>query len=168
MGHHLIVRLPFFFLFVGCSSDLGLINREDVEEIRGGRDLDNKALKVALSIVNLLGNMKDIRYEPTMAAISFVRSITNDEYNVNYALRKKSKYTTNTENGDDKEEEEEGEIIEEPPKKMRLESTVVNEKTSLTKHELTSSVNVPKKFDLDDFVQVLVDDDGELTPCVKC
>ena len=162
MGHPLIVRLPFFFLFVGCSNDLGLINREDVEEIRKGEDLDNKALKTALALVNLLGNMKDIRYEATMAAISFIRSITNDEYNVNYVLRKKSKYNTNTENGDDKEEEEEeGEIVEELPKKMRLESTVVNEKTSLTKHELTSSVNVPKNFDLDDFVQGLVDDDDD-------
>ena len=86
-----------------------------MEEIREGKDLDEKAMKVALSLVNLCGNMKDIRYEPTMAAMSFVRSITNDEYNINNVLRKKSKYTTNTENGDDKEEEEEGEIIE--PKK---------------------------------------------------
>ena len=86
-----------------------------MEEIREGKDLDEKVMKVALSLVNLCGNMKDVRYEPTMAAMSFVRSITNDEYNINNVLRKKSKYTTNTENGDDKEEEEEGEIIE--PKK---------------------------------------------------
>ena len=119
MGHPLIVRLPFF-LFIECSNDLGLINREDVEEIREGKDLDKKAMKAALSLVNLCGNMKDVRYEPTVAAMSFVRSITNDEYNINNVLRKKSKCTTttrNTENGDDKEEE--GEIIE-PKKKEEV------------------------------------------------
>ena len=146
-----------------CSNDLGLINREDVEEIRGeGKDLDKKAMKVALSLVNLCGNMKDVRYEPTMAAMSFVRSITNDEYNINNVLRKKSKCTTTTnmENGNDKEEEEEGEIIE-PKKKRRLESEVINKKTSITKHELTSTVNVPEDFNLDDFVSVIIDDDDD-------
>ena len=151
------------FFFVGCSNDLGLISREDVEEIRGGKDLDNKAMKVALSLVNLCGNMKDIRYEPTMAALSFVRSITNDEYNVNNTLRKKSKCVISTENGNDKEEEEEeGEIVE--PRKKRLESSVLNEKTSITKHELTSTVNVPRNFDLDNFVSVLIDDDDFFLP----
>ena len=81
-------REATIFFFVGCSNDLGLISREDVEEIRGGKDLDNKAMKAVLSLVNLCGNMKDIRYEPTMAALSFVRSITNNEYNVNNTLRK--------------------------------------------------------------------------------
>ena len=127
MGHPLIVRLPFF-LFVGCSNDLGLINREDVEDIRGGRDLDNKVFKVALSLLNLHGNMKDIRHEPTMAAMSFVCSLTNDDYNINNILRKKSKYTVSTENnengGDDnkEEEEEEGEIIEGSPEKKEEEA----------------------------------------------
>ena len=152
-----------FFLFVGCSNDLGLINREDVEDIRGGKDLDNKALKVALSLINLYGNMKDIRYEPTMAAMTFLRSITNDKYNINNTLRKKSKCIVSTEkNGNDnKEEEEEGEIIEGPEKKRRLESEVINKKTSMTKHELTSTVNVPRNFDLDDFVSDLIDDDDD-------
>ena len=163
MGHPLIVRLPFFF-FVGCSNDLGLINRENVEEIRRGENIDTNAMKTALALVNLCGNMKDVRLEPTMAAMSFVRSLTNDEYNVNNTLRKKSKCDiSSTENGDDKEEEEEeGEIIE--PKKRRLESSVINKKTSLTKHELTSTVNVPRNFDLDDFVSVLVDDDDFFLP----
>ena len=159
MGHPLIVRLPFFFLFAGCSNNLGLISREDVDQIRKGEDLDNKALKAALSLVNLCGNRTDIRYEPTMAAMSFVRSLTNDEYNVNYTLRKKSKYTTteNSGGGDDKEEEEE--VIE--PKRMRIESEIVNKKTSTIKHELTSTVNVNENFKLDDFVSVLVDDDDD-------
>ena len=133
-----------------------------MEDIRGGKDLDNKALKVALSLVNLCGNMKDIRYKPTMAAMSFVRSLTNDEYNVNNTLRKKSKYTTTTENssgGDDKEEEEEGEVIE--PKRRRIESEIVNKKTSTIKHELTSTVNVHENFNLDDFVSDLIDDDDD-------
>ena len=126
--------------------------------------MDNKALKAALSFVNLCGNMTDIRYEPTMAATSFVRSLTNDEYNVNYTLRKKAKFTTTTEGnsgggGNDKEEEE---VIE--PKRMRIESEVVNNKTSTVKHELTSSVNVNENFKLDDFVQVLVDDDDFFLP----
>ena len=119
-------------------------------------------MKTALALVNLCGNMKDIRLEPTMAAMSFIRSLTNDEYNINNVLRKKSKYTTttNTENGDDKEEEEEeGEIIE--PKKKRLESEVINKKTSIAKHELTSTVNVPENFNLDDFVSVIIDDDDD-------
>ena len=159
MGHPLIVRLPFF-LFVGCSNELGLIMHKDVDEIRKGENLDGKAMKVALAIVNLCGNMKDVRYEPTMAAMSFIHSITNDEYNVNNILRKKSKFTTSTENSDDKEEE--GEIIE--PKRKRLESSILNEKTSTMKHELTSTVNVPENFNLDDFVSIFIEDDDHIFP----
>ena len=146
-----------FFLFVGCSNNLGLINKEDVEQIRKGEDLDSKAFKTALSLVNLCGNMVDIRHEPTMAAMSFVRSLTNDEYNVNRMLRKKSSFTTTTteeENSGDKEGEVE-------PKRRRVESEMVNKKTSTVKHELTSTVNVPGNFDLDDFVQVLADDNDD-------
>ena len=157
VDHPLIVRLPFF-LFVGCSNDLGLINQEDANEIRKGVDLNDKAMKVALSLVNLCGNMKDARYEPTMAAMSFIHSITNDEYNINNILRKKSKCTTSTESssGDDKEE---GEVIE--PERKKLESTILNKKTSIMKHQLTSTVNVPKKFNLDDFISTLIDDDDD-------
>ena len=156
MGHPLIVRLPFFF-FVGCSNELGLINRENVEEIRRGEKIDTNAMKTALALINLFGNMKDIRLEPTMAAISFVRALTNDDYNVNNTMRKRSKCNiSSAENGDDKEEE--GEIIVEP-KKRRLESSIINKKTSLTKHELTSTVKVSENFDLDDFVSDLIDDD---------
>ena len=130
-----------------------------MDEIREGKDLDNKAMKVALSLVNLCGNMKDDRYEPTMVAMSFVRSITNDEYNINNTLRKKSKCIISTEDGSDDVEEEEGEVTE--PKKKRLESSVLNEKTSTTKHELTSTVNVLENFNLDDFVSVLIDNDDD-------
>ena len=127
-----------------------------MNEIRKGENLDDKAMKVALALVNLCGNMKDARYEPTMVAMSFIRSITNDEYNVNNILRKKSECTTTSmeNSGDDKEE---GEVIE--PKRKRLESGVLNEKTSTMKHELTSTVNVPRNFNLDDFVSIFIDDD---------
>ena len=115
-------------------------------------------MKVALALVNLCGNMKDVRYEPTMAAMSFIRSITNDDYNVNNILRKKSKFTS-TENSDDKEE---GEIIE--TKRKRLESSILNKKTSTMKHELTSTVNVPENFNLDDFVSIFIEDDDDIFP----
>ena len=92
-----------------------------MDEIRKGENLDRKAMKVALALVNLCGNMKDVRYEPTMAAMSFIRSITNDDYNVNNILRKKSKFTS-TENSDDKEE---GEIIEPKRKFLRSISSLI-------------------------------------------
>ena len=41
---------------------------------------------------------------------------------------------------------------------------MLNEKTSITKHELTSTVNVPRNFDLDDFVSDLIDDDDFFLP----
>ena len=131
-----------------------------MEEIRRGEKIDTNAMKTALALVNLCGIMRDVRLKPTMAATSFVRSLTNDEYNVNNTLRKKSKCIISTENDGDDNKEEEGEIIEEP-KKRRLESSVINKKTSLTKHELTSTVNVPKNFDLDDYVSDLIDDDDD-------
>ena len=34
------MRLPFFFLFLGCAIELGLITGEDMKEIRKGNDLD--------------------------------------------------------------------------------------------------------------------------------
>ena len=159
MGHPLIVRPPFF-LFVGCSNNLGLINKEDVEQIRKGEDLDSKAFKTALSLVNLCSNMTNIRHEPTMAAMSFVRSLTNDEYNVNHTLRKKSSssFTTTTTTEEENSGDKEGEV---EPKRRRVESEIVNKKTSTVKHELTSTVNVPGNFDLDDFVQVLADDNDD-------
>ena len=131
-----------------------------MEEIRRGEKIDTNAMKTALALINLFGNMKDIRLDPTMAAISFVRTLTNDDYNVNNTMRKRSKcnISSGAENGDDKEEE--GEIIVVEPKKRRLESSIINKKTSLTKHELTSTINVSENFDLDDFVSDLIDDDN--------
>ena len=102
-----------------------------MEEIRGGKDLDTNAMKTALGLINLFGNMKDIRLELTMAAISFVRALTNDDYNVNNTMRKRSKCNISSaaENGDDKEEE--GEIIVEPKKRRRLESSIINKRRHL-------------------------------------
>ena len=61
-----------------------------------------------------------------------------------------------------KKRRKKGEIIEGPEKK-RLKSEVINKKTSMTKHELTSTVNVPRNFDLDDFVTDLIDDDDDFS-----
>ena len=119
--------------------------------------MDKKAFKTALSLVNLCSNMVDVRHEPTMAATSFVRSLTNDDYNLNRTLRKKSTFsTTSTE-----EEEKNSGDKEVEPKRRRVESEMVNKKTSTVKHELTSTVNVPGNFDLDDYVQVLADDNDD-------
>ena len=53
------------------------------------------------------------------------------------------------------EDEEEGEIVE---KKKRIETTILNEKTS--QHVLTSTVNVPSEgIVLGDFVSTMFDDD---------
>ena len=110
----------FFRCFLDCSNDLGLISREDVEEIRGGVGLDKYAMKIALSMVNLCTNMKDVRHGATSSAMNFIRSLTNDEYNVNNMLRKRGKFIC-TQDSDD----EEGEIPD--SKKKRVESSVHNE-----------------------------------------
>ena len=115
-----------------------------MKEIRKGNDLDKFAMKIALALINLCGNLSEVRYEATMAATRFVRSQMKEEYNVNNVLRKVKKRFICTDNDD----EEEGEIIE---KKKRIETVVLNEKTS--KHELTSTVNVQSEgVALGDFV----------------
>ena len=86
---------------------MGLISKSDVEEIRSGKELDKHAMKIALSMVNLLGNMKDVRHGATISAMNFVRSLTNEEYNVNNMLRKRGRFVF-TQDSDD----EEGEIVD--------------------------------------------------------
>ena len=88
---------------------MGLISKEDVINIRKGEDLDKYAMKIALSLVNLIGNMRDIRHEPTLSAINFIRSVSSNEYNINNMLRKKAKFTTCIQDSSD---DEEGEIVE--------------------------------------------------------
>ena len=153
MGHPHVVRLPFFFFFIlGCAAELGLINKEDMDEIRKGNDLDKFATKIALALVNLCGNLSEVRYEATMAATRFVRSQTKEEYNVNNVLRKAKRRFVGT---DDNNDEEEGEIVE---KKKRIETTIINEKTS--NHELMSTVNVSAEGDnLGNFVSSMFVDD---------
>ena len=125
-----------------------------MKEIRKGNDLDELATKIALALTNLCGNLCEVRYEATMAATRFVRSQMKEEYNVNNVLRKVKKRFICTEN----EDEEEGEIIE---KKKRIETTILNEKTS--KHELTSTVNVPSEgIGLGDFVSTMFADDDDI------
>ena len=83
--------MSFFFLFSDCSTKLGLMDKEDVKKIRKGENLDNIALKMALSVVSLCTNIHSIRSEPTKKAIEFIQSITNGDYNVNRIIRKKPK-----------------------------------------------------------------------------
>ena len=75
-----------------------------------------------------------------------------EEYNVNNILRKVKKRFVCTDNND----EEEGE-----KKKKRIETIVLNEKTS--KHELTSTVNVQSEgVALGDFVSSMFVDDNDV------
>ena len=101
---------PFFSLLLDCSDDLGLLSKEDVEDIRGEKELDKYAMKIALSIVNLCGNMKDVRHGPTLSAMNLIRSITSDEYNVNNMLRKRGKFICIQDS--DNEGLEDGEILD--------------------------------------------------------
>ena len=111
----------FFRCFLDCSNDLGLISREDVEEIRGGVGLDKYAMKIALSMVNLCTNMKDVRHGATSSAMNFIHSLTNDEYNVNDMLRKRGKFIC-TQDSDD----EEGEIPDSKKRGWNLAFTMKN------------------------------------------
>ena len=134
-----------------------MITREDTKEIRKGNDLDKFAMKIALALINLCGNLSEIRNEATMAVTRFIRSQMKEEYNVNNVLRKvKIRFVCN-----DNNDKEEGEIVE---KKKRIEPVVLNEKTS--KHELTSTVNVQSEgVALGDFVSsMFVDDDDVIFP----
>ena len=89
------------------------------------------------------------------SAIRFVRSQTKEEYHVNHVLRKIKKRFVCTEKDD------EGDIIE---KKKRIETTILNEKTS--RHELTSTVNVSAEGNnLGDFVSsMFVEEDDVVFP----
>ena len=111
----------FFRCFLDCSNDLGLILREDVKEIRGAVGLDKYAMKIALSMVNLCTNMKDVRHGATSSAMNFIRSLTNDEYNVNNMLRKRGKFIC-TQDSDD----EEGEIPDRKKRGWNLAFTMKN------------------------------------------
>ena len=61
MGHP--QREATIFLFVlGCATELGLIDREDLDEIRRGNDLNKYAMKIGLALVNLCRNLGEVRY----------------------------------------------------------------------------------------------------------
>ena len=124
-------------------------------KLEKGTNLDKFAMKIGLALVNLCGNLSEVRYKATMAATRFVRSQTKEEYNVNNVLRKTKKRFTCTDNDD----EEEGEIIE---KKKRIETTIINEKTY--NHELTSTVNVSERIGLGDFMSSMFVDDDVVFP----
>ena len=81
----------FFFSFSGCSTKLGIINKEDIEKLRKGENIDQIALKMSLGIIALCENLHGIRSEPTKRAIDFLQGITNGDHNINRIIRKKPK-----------------------------------------------------------------------------
>ena len=140
--------MSFFFSFSECSTKLGLINKEDVKKIRDGENLDNIALKMALSVVSLCTNLHTIRNEPTKRAIEFIQSITNGDYNVNRIIRKKPKVTYRESSYED------GEIT---PNRLELGEP---SKTTI-EHNVECSLAVPENFDLDNFVVDLIEEEKE-------
>ena len=138
----------FVFSFSGCSTKLGIINKDDVEEIRKGENVDKISLKMALGIISLCTNLHSIRNEPTKKAIDFLQSITNGNYNVNKIIRKRPRLTYRESSVED------GEITAE-----RIETKKVNEST--IEHKVECSITIPKDFDLDDFVSDIVEEERE-------
>ena len=127
---------------------MGLINKEDVKKIRKGENLDNIALKMALSVVSLCTNMHSIRSEPTKKAIEFIQSITNGDYNVNRIIRKKSKLSYRESSYED------GEVT---PDRIELGEP---SKTTI-ENNVECSLTVPEDFDVDNFVSDLIEEEKE-------
>ena len=55
----------FFSFFLGCSTKLGLLNKEE--------DLDKIAMKMSLALVSLCTNFNCVRNEPTKRAIELTK-----------------------------------------------------------------------------------------------
>ena len=127
---------------------MGLINKEDIKKIRKGENLDNIALKMALSVVLLCTNLHTIRNEPTKRAIEFIQSITNGDYNVNRIIRKKPKVTYRESSYED------GEIT---PNRLELGEP---SKTTI-EHNVECSLTVSENFDVDNFVADLIEEEKE-------
>ena len=124
------------------------MSKEEVKDIRKGENLDNIALKMALSVISLCTNLHSIRNEPTKKAIEFVQSITNGDYNVNRVIRKKPKLSYRESSYED------GEIIP-----NRIESEEVSKST--IEHNVECSMTIQKEFDLDDFVSDVIEGEKE-------
>ena len=119
-----------------------------MKKIRKGENVDNIAMKMALSVVSLCTNMHVIRNEPTRRAIEFIQSITNGDYNVNRIIRKKPKVTYRESSYED------GEIT---PNRVEL-----GEPSRITvENNLECSVAVPENFDLDNFVADVIEEEKE-------
>ena len=141
-------RVFFVFSLSGCSTKLGIVNKEEVEEIRKGENVDKIALKMALGIVALCVNLNGIRNEPTKKAIEFLQSITNGNYNVNKIIRKRPRLSFREFSVED------GEITAD-----RVVTKKVSEST--IEHNVECSITIPNNFDLDDFVSDIVEEEKE-------
>ena len=129
------------------------MDKDEVEDIRKGENVDKIAMKMALGIVSLCTNLRYIRNEPTKKAIDYIQCITNGNYNINKMMRKKPRLTYRGESS-----VEDGEIAP-----NRIESTEISKST--TEYNVECSVTIPKGFDLDDFVEGVIEgeeDGGDL------
>ena len=141
----------FFSFFLGCSTKLGLLNKEEVESVRNGEDLDKIAMKMSLALVSLCTNFNCVRNEPTKRAIEYLQCTSNGDYNFNKIVRKRARITYVEEESSD----EEGEIVD------RIETENVDQNT--IEHNIECSVVVAKDFDIDDFVEDVIEgEEGEI------
>ena len=138
------------FFFLECSTKLGLLTKEEVVAIRNGDDLDKVAMKMALALVSLCTNLNCVRSKPTKNAIDYLQCVTNGNYNVNKMIRKKARIIYES-------DDEDGEIVT-----NRVEIVDESAKKS-NEYDIECSVVVAKDFDLDDFVEDIVQEgEGDL------
>ena len=133
----------FFSFFLGCSTKLGLLTKDEVESVRNGEDLDKIAMKMSLALVSLCTNFNRIRNEPTKRAMEYLQCTSNGNYNFNKIVRKKARITYV------EEDDEEGEIVD------RIETENIDQ--NIIEHNIECSVVVAKDFDIDDFLADVIE-----------
>ena len=133
----------FFSFFLGCSTKLGLLTKDEVESVRNGEDLDKIAMKMSLALVSLCTNFNRIRNEPTKRAMEYLQCTSNGNYNFNKIVRKKARITYV------EEDDDEGEIVD------RIETENINQ--NIIEHNIECSVVVAKDFDIDDFLADVIE-----------
>ena len=127
---------------------MGIINKEDIEKLRKGENIDQIALKMSLGIIALCENLHGIRSESTKRAIDFLQGITNGDHNINRIIRKRPKLSFREFSVED------GEITAD-----RIVTKKVSENT--IEHNVECSITIPPNFDLDDFVADVVEGEKE-------
>ena len=132
----------FFSFFLGCSTKLGLLTKDEVESVRNGEDLDKIAMEMSLALVSLCTNFNRIRNEPTKRAIEYLQCTSNGNYNFNKIVRKKARITY-------VEEDDDEEIVD------RIETENIDQ--NIIEHNIECSVVVAKDFDIDDFLADVIE-----------